>query len=504
MVVGVGSNGARRGPYRLAVMPLLPIGAVTRLLAERDPGRPAVTCEDRTVTRVELERRTNRLARAYDEMGVGQDDLVTIALPNSIEFYEAALAAWKLGATPQPISARLPKRERDAIVELADPAIVVGVEAGEYGDRPAVPVGFEPSASTPDEPILPDRTAASYKAPTSGGSTGRPKIIVSAQRGEHDPDQAMGFGMRVDGVHLVPGPLYHNAPFQFSTRALLSGNHLVVMTRFDASTALRLIEEHRVDWALVVPTMMTRIWRLPEDERLARDVSSLNGVLHLAAPCPPWVKQAWIDWLGPEKVWELYAGTEAQGVTVISGQEWLEHRGSVGRPTASEMQIRDLDGTVLPPGEVGEIWMRPLSGQPTYRYMGAEARRDDDGWETLGDMGSMDADGYLYIADRRTDLILQGGANIYPAEVEAALDEHPAVLSCAVVGMPDDDLGHRVHAVVQLQREVSDDELRRFLAERLVSYKVPRTFERVAEPVRDDAGKVRRSGLVADRTQGSL
>ena len=483
-------------------MPLLPIGAVVRLLAERDPARPAITCEGRRVTREELERRTNRLARAYETLGVKQDDLVTIALPNSIEFYEAAIAAWKLGATPQPISARLPKRERDAIVELADPALVVGVEDEEHPGRATVAAGFEPEGSLSDEPISPDRVATSYKAPTSGGSTGRPKIIVSAERGEHDPDTARGFGMQPDGVHLVPGPLYHNAPFQFSTRALFSGNHLVVMTRFDASEALRLIEEHSVDWALVVPTMMTRIWRLPEKERLARDISSLNGILHLAAPCPPWVKQAWIDWLGAEKVWELYAGTEAQGVTIISGQEWLDHRGSVGKPVGSEMQIRDVDGNVLPEGDVGEIWMRPLEGRRTYRYMGAEARRDDDGWETLGDMGSMDADGYLYIADRRTDLILQGGANIYPAEVEAALDEHPSVLSCAVIGLPDEDLGHRVHAVVQLMPEVdvTDDDLRRFLAERLVSYKIPRSFERVDDAVRDDAGKVRRSGLVADRS----
>lgn len=485
-------------------MPLLPIGAVVRLLAERDPARPAITCEGLTVTRQELDRRTNRLARAYEQLGVKQDDLVTIALPNSIEFYEAAIAAWKLGATPQPISARLPKRERDAIVELANPALVVGVEEGEHGKRATVAAGFEPDSSLPDEPILPDRVAASFKAPTSGGSTGRPKIIVSTERGEHDPEASRGFGMRPDGVHLVPGPLYHNAPFQFSTRALLSGNHLVVMKRFDASESLRLIEEHRVDWALVVPTMMTRIWRLPEEERLALDVTSLNGILHLAAPCPPWVKQAWIEWLGADKVWELYAGTEAQGVTIISGQEWLDHRGSVGKPIASEMEIRDLEGNVLPPGEVGEIWMRPLEGRRTYRYMGAEARRDDDGWETLGDLGSMDADGYLYIADRRTDLILQGGANIYPAEVEAALDEHPSVLSCVVIGLPDEDLGHRVHAVVQLMpgadAEVSDDDLRRFLSERVVSYKIPRSFERVTEPVRDDAGKVRRSGLVADRS----
>ncbi|HSL57665.1 MAG TPA: AMP-binding protein [Acidimicrobiales bacterium] len=475
------------------------IGAALAWLAARDPHRPAITCEGRTVTRAELDRRTNRLARAYAELGVGQDHLVTIALGNSIEAYEAYLAVWKLGATPQPVSARLPARERDAIVELADPPIVVGVDPGTHGDRPCVPVGFEPDPGLDDGP-LPDRVAAALKAPTSGGSTGRPKIIVAGQPALIDPERPRGLGARLDGTQLVPGPLYHNAPFVFSTMALLTGNHLVVMTRFDAATALELVERHRVDWMLLVPTMMHRIWRLPTEERLARDVSSLNGVLHLGAPCPPWLKHAWIEWLGPERVWELYAGTEAQGVTIISGEEWLAHPGSVGRPAEGTMEIRDLDGTPLPPGEVGEVWMHtPADRPPTYRYVGAEAKRVGE-WESLGDLGSMDADGYLYLSDRLADMILTGGANVYPAEVEAALDEHPAVVSCAVVGLPDDDLGNRVHAVVHLRSPADDAELRAHLAERLAGYKIPRTFERVDGPVRDDAGKVRRSALRDDRT----
>jgi bile acid-coenzyme A ligase len=463
-------------------MSMMPIGAVVRWQAERDPDRPSITEVDistgaeRTITRLELERGTNRLARHYEQLGVGQDDLVTIGLPNGIAFYEACIATWKLGATPQPVSYRLPQRERDEIVALAKPALVV-----------TEPI--EPGRSLSDQPLPEDRVAASYKAPTSGGSTGRPKIIVSGTRGETEPEAPPAFNMQPDGVQLVPGPLYHNAPFMFSMRGLFTGSHLVVMNRFDAAASLELIERFGVTWILMVPTMMQRIWRLPETERLKRDLSSIQGILHLAAPCPPWLKEAWIEWLGADKIFELYAGTEAQGVTIINGHEWMEHKGSVGKPAEGSMRILGSDGEELPRGEVGEIWMRPPP-QATYRYIGAEARRSNDGWESLGDMGWMDEDGYLYIADRRTDLILAGGANIYPAEV----------LTCAVIGLPDEDLGQRVHAVVQLQTPVSDDELRTFLADRLVTYKIPRSFERVDEPVRDDAGKVRRSGLVGERT----
>jgi bile acid-coenzyme A ligase len=462
-----------------------PIAAAIRRLAEQQPERPAITCDSTTVSWGELEPRTNRLARTMAGHGVGQDDFVTIGLPNGIAFYETCIAAWKLGAVPQPVSHRLPERERAEIVALVHPPLVV-----------TVPVPVDADAS--DEPITPDRVSPAFKAPTSGGSTGRPKIIVSSADGTADFAGQMLFADRRAGqTELVPGPLYHNGPFIYSMPTLLSGGHVVVMTRFDASEALRLVEEHGVEWAMLVPTMMLRIWRLPEDERLARDVSSLRAILHLAAPCPVWLKHAWIDWLGPERVWELYAGTEAQRVTLITGAEWLAHEGSVGRPEPGTMKATDPHGHELPPGEVGEIWMLPPE-RPTYRYIGAEARARD-GWESLGDLGWFDDEGYLYLADRRTDLILAGGANIYPAEVEAALMEHPAIASCAVIGLPDEDLGQRVHAVLETTADVSDDELRAFLAERLVRYKVPRSFERVQGQVRDDAGKVRRTALAAAR-----
>jgi bile acid-coenzyme A ligase len=283
-------------------------------------------------------------------------------------------------------------------------------------------------------------------------------------------------------------------------QALLAGCHVVLLERFDAEATLAAIDEYRADVVYVVPTMMKRIWRLPEETRLSYDVSSLRMVWHLAEPCPMWLKQAWIDWLGAERIWELYAGTEGQAVTVITGPEWLEHPGSVGRPVIGEFMIADLDGNPLPTGEKGEVWLRNTSGKATYHYVGAEPRTLDGGWESLGDMGWFDEDGYLYLADRMQDMILVGGANIYPAEVEAALQEHPAVRSVAVIGLPDEDKGNLVHAIVEADASAVDaDELLAFAGERLVRYKLPRTVEFVDEPLRDDSGKMRRSALRAQR-----
>ena len=476
------------------------IGEGMAALAAAAPDRPAITCDDITVTRSEFEARTNRLARAYERLGVVPDSFVTIGLPNGIEMIEAAVATWKAGATPQPISHRMPAVERQAIIGLADPSLLVGVDPAEVGGRAAVAAGYEPDASISDAPLEP-RIAKSLKAPTSGGSTGRPKLIVSGSPATHFDAiiPSLFSRMTADGVHLLTGPLHHNGPFYFGMAALLTGNHVIVMPRFDAEQSLALIERHRVDWMYAVPTMMQRIWRLPEDVRTRYDMSSLNAVLHMAAPCPRWLKKVWIDWLGAETILELYAGTEGQSVTFLDGAEWLAHPGSVGRPLVGELQIRDADGAVLPAGEIGTVWMRGPAGAKTYRYVGAEARGDADGWETLGDIGSLDADGFLYVSDRDSDMILVGGSNVYPAEIEAALTEHPSVADACVVGLPDDDLGNVPHALVSEVDAGTDDDLMAYLRERLAPYKLPRSIERVAGPLRDDAGKVRRSALRADR-----
>ena len=472
---------------------LVPIGArIADLAAERGDA-PAVVCAGTTRTWHDLDRRTNRLARALAERGVGEGSLVTIGLPNSVEFVETCVACWKLGAVPQPVSSRLPGLELQAIVDLADPPLVVA-QSDVSVDRPVVDLDVLLAGEHDDGP-LPVRVSPAWKAPTSGGSTGRPKLIVAGTPGVVSEFGAQLWRHEPHGTMVMPGPMYHNGPFSSAFSGLFEGSTLVLLPRFDAEETLRLIERHKATWVYLVPAMMGRIWRLPEPVRTSYDLSSLRTVWHLAAPCPEWLKLAWIEWLGPERIWELYAGTESQAGTVISGEEWLAHRGSVGRVSYGEMTILDADGNQLPAGEVGEVWLKRPEGAPvSYRYVGATARRRGE-WESLGDVGWMDADGYLYLADRHTDMILVGGANVYPAEVESALDEHPLVGSSAVIGLPDDDLGHVVHAIVQAPADIDLDDLRRHLDERLVRYKQPRSFEIVTEPLRDDAGKVRRSAL---------
>lgn len=474
-----------------------PLGVELDRLAAESPDAPAVTCEGVTLSRAGLAVASNRYARTLARLGVAAGDLVTIGLPNGIEFYIVTVAVWKLGATPQPVSARLPAAELEAVIGVADPAVVVGLSSPD--GRPSLPPGFEPDPALSGEP-LPPVVPPCWKAPTSGGSTGRPKIIMAADAGTSEAVLARAGSLRIEPgcTFLVTAPLYHNAPFTFSLVALASAGHVVVMPRFDPSDVLAHIERYRTTWVYLVPALMGRILRVPAGIRAAADLSSVRTLFHVGAPCPEHVKRGWLEWVPPRVLLEHYTGTEAIAVTAIDGEEWLRHPGSVGRPVSGEILITDEDYRPLPPGEVGEVWMRPPPGRRTYQYVGATPRTWGD-WESLGDMGWFDADGYLHLADRRSDMILVGGANVYPAEVEAALEAHPAVESAAVIGLPDDDLGNRVHAIVQTAEPVEEDTLDRFVRERLAPYKVPRTFERSGTPLRDDAGKVRRSALRAAR-----
>lgn len=463
--------------------------------ALRNPDALALVCGDRELSWTQLDRRSNRLARDYAARGVGHGDFVTIALANGPEFVLATFAAWKLGAVPQPISWRLPERERAAILAQAKPALVVAEEMGASGGHPWAPArpsqgeGFSDAA-------LPDAVSPARQALASGGSSGRPKLIVDALPAECDPSLPF-YGNEPGSTVLVPGPLYHAAGFVNTTVTLLGGGRVILMDHFDAELALEFIARHRVEWVSFVPTMLQRIWRLPEAVRERSDLSSLRRVVSSGAPCPAWLLRAWIEWLGPERVFEVYGGTERIGGTLISGREWLDHPGSVGRPTGGRrIRILDADGRDLPAGELGEVYMMPPGGPgSTYRYMGASARATPDGWESLGDLGYLDADGYLYLVDRRTDMIVSGGANVYPAEIEGALAAHPGVQASAVIGLPDEDLGQRVHAIVEARPGVDDDALRVHLEGRLARYKIPRSFEYVEGPLRDESGKLCRAAL---------
>ncbi|MDO3639723.1 AMP-binding protein [Mycolicibacterium arseniciresistens] len=479
--------------------PVDPIGTQVSQLAAQDPGAPAVTCAGRTLTRAELDASTNRLARAYAELGAQQGDYVTVVVPNSIGWVQAVLAAWKLGAVPQPLSARLPDAELAALLALRTPALLVG-RADPNGVARSVPADFEPDPGVSADP-LPEAVSPVWKSMASGGSTGRPKLIEAGNDSRVPALIGVPLGAEHGDVNLISVPMSHNTGFTTFAIGLLMGHHMVVMPRFDPHEFLRLVTDHRVTFLTTVPTIMQRL--LPvyraavEADPAAYDLSSIRRFWHLASPCPPTVKRAWIDLLGPDVVWELYGGTELQALTFISGDQWLSHPGSVGTVVAGEMTVLDDDGNTCPPGVTGEIYMRRAPGSaPTYRYVGSTAK-SRDGWESLGDLGYFDDDGFLYLNDRRVDMFTVGGRNVYPAEVESALSAHPDVLSCLVVGIPDDDLGQVPYALVQPGPDSALDEaaVTAFVAERLAGYKVPRTVEFTDQPLRDDAGKARRSAV---------
>lgn len=474
--------------------PTIALSSILAHHGRRDPSRLAVVVGGEAVTYLELDARSTRRARFMQARGVGFGDYVTVALPNGLDFYETVFGIWKLGATPNIVSARLARPEMAHILDLVKPKLFVGDCPVDGID--SVAGDFAGYEALSDE-ALPEVVAVNWKAMTSGGSTGRPKVIVDAMPARWNPTE--GFLHQQPGeVVLNPGPLYHNAPFHCITMAMFVGCTIIEMQKFDALRALQLIEKHKVNWVTMVPTMMHRIWQLGPEVLAQYSLPSLRMMLHMAAPCAPWLKEAWMDWLGADRVWEYYGTTEATGSTIISGADWLKRRGSVGqvRPGYA-LAILDEAGEPCAVDEVGEVYFRPDTGpSSTYRYLGSESRLVGE-WETMGDLGRVDADGYLYLSDRRNDLIISGGANIYPAEVEAALEAHDQVRGSAVIGLPSDEWGSIVHAIVQRVEgsTLTEQDLIDFVSDQLTRFKLPKVIEFTDEPLRDEAGKVRRAAL---------
>lgn len=482
-------------------------------LARLHPGRSAIVFAPQTGGEIsidwqQLDQESNRVARTLAAKGCVRGDTVVVSIGNCAEHYLATLGVWKLGACVLPLNPSLAPREQEQLLEIARPKVIVvhmgctleaGAEVSDLHERS----NFSADA-------LPDRIAQPGKAIASGGSTGRPKIIRDPSPWAKRPGEWIdvlggNLGMRAGQTQLVAGPLFHNGAFLWSQMGLFEDHTLIVMERFDASKALALIEKHRVNFAFLVPTMMQRMLRVTDVER--RDFSSVEGFFHAGAPCPPWAKEGWIRLIGGEKLYEMYGATEAVGFTMIRGDDWLEHRGSVGRPYNSELRILDERGADVPHGTVGEIFTRfAFAATLNYEYVGAPpAKTTPDGFVSVGDLGWVDANGYLFLADRRTDLILSGGANIYPAEIEAALTEHPGVADAVVVGIPDEEWGQRVHAIVQprdLQACPSVIELDKFCRERITAYRIPKSYEFLKQLPRNEAGKVRRSDLAKERVGG--
>lgn len=466
------------------------IGEALDLLVERGPSVPAVDDGVVALTRRDLQRRSRGLARLLIDRGVQEGDLVVVRGGNTADTVVAVCAVWRAGGTPLPLGPRVPEEEQRAIVALGRPAVALGAAPGALGDLPTLPLAPD-TGSFGDGP-LPPLAAPSWKAVPTSGSTGTPKLVLAAAPARTDPDRQAASFLPLSARQLVVGPLTHSAPFTYAMRGLMTGHALVLLPRFDAEAVLAAIERHRITWVLLVPTMLHRILRLPPERIAAADLSSLEQVVHIGSAIDPELKRRWLALLGPERMTEVYAGSESNGLTVIRGDEWLQHPGSVGRPAGgTEVRVVDADGGPVPAGTVGRVQLRRTAGS-AYRYLGASTP-SAGAWDTLGDDGHLDADGYLFLADRGSDRITRAGTSCYPAELERILGRHPLVRSAVVVGVADDDLGQRIHAVADIALgEVTPEALRTWANERLDPERRIDTLEVTRTPVRDDAGKTRR------------
>lgn len=454
---------------------------------------------ERSITWRELDARANQIARALQETGLGLGDRLALVLRNSPQLVASVIAAWKLGAVPVPVRWDLPDWERSRVLDVVDAKVTL--------DGASLP-WLDASTDLDDSP-LPNAVPPQTHGICSSGSTGTPKVILMERPGVWDPETMQPFpsgwmDVPRPQVVLVPAPLYHTNGFA-TLLSLLTRDRLVLLERFDAARVVDLVERHRVTTFTATPTMLQRIADLPGVSD--RDFSSIVWILQGAAVIGPALVRRWFDLVGPERFFMAYGMTEGLGLAALRGDEWLAHPGSVGRGYR-ETEIRVLgpdgdDAAVGEVGEVGEIYLRsPTSGM--YRYLGGAPllATSDDGFGTAGDLGFLDADGYLHVVDRRVDLIITGGANVYPAEVESALIEHPAIADVVVVGLRDREWGRRVHAIVEPadpSSPPSSDEVIAFAKERLAPYKVPKTVELVDAIRRSEATKVSRAALVEAR-----
>jgi long-chain acyl-CoA synthetase len=477
----------------------------------------------------ELTERASRIAGGLSRLGVKQGDSVSILMRNDIAFLEAAYAVAQLGAYGVPVNWHFKPEEITYVIKDSGSNILIAHADMLHQLREAIPQGIVSlSVPTPPEIVAnykvdparlgtPDGAIdleswlteqAPYDGPAlpqphnmiyTSGTTGHPKGVrrfapTPEQAASADQMRARVYGLKPGARALLPGPLYHSAPNAFALRAGRLGGALVLMPRFDPEEFLRVVQDEKIDTIFMVPTMFIRLMKLPEDVRKKYDMSSLRHIIHAAAPCPADVKTAMIDWWGPV-IYEFYGSTESGAVTFANSEDALKKPGTVGKiAPGAELRFLGDDGEILPQGEIGEIYSR-ISGNPDFTYHNKPEKRaeiDRDGFITSGDVGYLDADGYVFICDRKRDMVISGGVNIYPAEIEAALHAVPGVHDCAVFGIPDEEFGESLMAVIEPQPGVVLDlaTVRADLKKALADYKVPKQMEIQSNLPREDSGKI--------------
>jgi len=473
------------------------------------------------VTYRQLDERSNQLARLWRDHGLRPGDHVAIFSENQPRYLEVMWAALRSGLYITTVNSYLSAEEVAYVLEDSGSRSLVtttakadvAVEALRHNPGVTLPLmigevdpRFEPYvdalAAMPTERL--DEEPAGEMMLYSSGTTGRPKGIKRPLSGKTIEEGMLiagllggVFGADADTVYLSPAPLYHSAPIGFNLGIQSLGGTTVVMESFDPVGALRLVERHQASHSQWVPTMFVRMLKLPEHERTAFDVSSMQVAVHAAAPCPVAVKQEMMDWWGPV-LWEYYAGTELNGFCLVKPEEWLERPGTVGKPLIGEIHILDEEGDESPAGQAGTVY---FSGGPPYEYHNAPEKTESSkdpkghGWTTLGDVGYLDDDGWLFLTDRKAFMIISGGVNIYPQEIEDCLVMHPKVADVAVFGIPDDEMGEQVMAAVQPTEGTTaspglEAELRAFAREHIAHYKCPKRFEFLDELPRLPTGKL--------------
>jgi bile acid-coenzyme A ligase len=482
----------------------IPFATKLQELAEERPDKAAVTVvaldgTAQTLTFGELDARANQWGRALAASSAQTGSLVALAIPNSIHLVLATLGCWKIGAVPIPMHWDLPEWERDRVRGVIDPAVVVDEESRWELDARAAAEAPRP---------LPTAVSPTANGICSSGSTGVPKVILNLAPSLWIPQQSEPFLSNWTPVAkpqtiLVPAPMYHTNGFA-TFLMLLSGDHLVILEKFDAAVFVDAVERYRVTNFTATPTMLARIAALPDIRQ--RDLSSVVFILQGAAVMPAALLHTWFELLSPEQIVTAYGMTENLGLTALRGDEWLAHPGSVGRGFRdTEIRILDADNNPLGPGEDGDVYLRSVMSAG-YRYLGGAPPlpSTDDGFRSAGDIGHLDEDGFLYIVDRRVDMIVSGGANVFPAEVESALAGHPGIADVVVIGLSDQQWGRRVHAVVQRaglhgQDPLTEEQVIEYAKNRLAPYKAPKTVEFVDAIPRTAATKVNRSAMIAAR-----